>query len=289
MNENTPCPKEAKKVLKKSRIFRQRVLAWTCIGAAALLAAGVLLYLFVWSQPNQPNVPVNMVRMTPAPEQTTAPTPTPVPTTQPEPTRKPVVMQESFIDLYEQNSDVVAWLNVPGTIIDYPVVQTDNNTDYIKHDFYGEYSEAGTLFLDYHCDITNMYKAAHQIVYGHNMLNGTMLQALTKYADEAFFEQNRYINLNTLYGNYTFEVFAAYETPISFYYFETNFASREAWRDFIEVFVDKSVHKRDITLTEDDVVLTLSTCTNQHDNMRFVVHARLTNPELYDMVYEYIY
>jgi len=122
------------------------------------------------------------------------------------------------------------------------------------------------------------------------MKNGTMFQELTKYQDETFFNENRYININTLYGNYVYEVFAAYETPVSFYYLETNFASRDKWLDFITVFQEKSAFETDIVLTSSDVVITLSTCTNSHnDNLRFVVQARLTNPEEYDMVYDYMY
>jgi sortase B len=107
---------------------------------------------------------------------------------------------------------------------------------------------------------------------------------------ESFFMDNPYISIDTLYGNYTFEVFAAYETPISFNYINTEFEDRQEWFEFIQTLQEKSLFKRDIELTEDDVVLTLSTCTNKHiHSQRFVVNARLVNPELYDTEYTYIY
>lgn len=277
---------------KLMRWFTQnRVIAWLCIGGAAVLAVVLVLYITVWSMPNQPKAPEEMVVAsvaTPTPTQT--PCATPVKTTTPEPTPKPIVMQDSFKELYEQNEDIVGWIKIPNTLVDYPILQTDNNDLYMNHDFEKNKHDAGSIFLDFRCDFTNMYQAAHHIIYGHNMKNGTMFQGLTKYEDEEFFKENRYITIDTLYGNYQFEVFSVYETPISFYYLETYFGDREDWLEFIKVFQEKSMHESDIELKEDDVVITLSTCTNKHiDNLRFVVHARLVNPELYDTIYTYIY
>lgn len=280
---------------KKKKFVRwfihNRVLAWICIGSAVVLAAALVLYVTVWSMPNQPKAPDEMVVApvaTPSPLQT--PDETPIQTTKPEPTPKPMVMQDSFKELYAQNEDIVGWIKVPNTLVDYPILQTDDNEFYMDHDFDQNKHDAGSIFLDFRCDFTNMYQAAHQIIYGHNMKNGTMFQELTKYEDEEFFKENRYITIDTLYGNYQFEVFSVYETPISFYYLETYFGERADWLEFIKVFQEKSMHQSDAKLTEDDVVITLSTCTNKHiDNLRFVVHARLVNPEFYDTIYTYIY
>jgi sortase B len=157
-------------------------------------------------------------------------------------------------------------------------------------DFSKQYSYPGSIFVDHRCDFNNMFEAAHQVIYGHNMKNGTMFQQLTRYQDEAFFNENRYINVSTLYGDYVFEVFAAYETPITYYYLETSFPDRQKWLEFIKGFQVRSDFETDIVLSGKDVVLTLSTCTNRHDDdYRYVVQARLTNPERYDMVYDYIY
>ena len=283
--------KEAKKALSPEKQARRRVLLWISAGAAALMLAAAAFYLFVFTRPSQPEMPV----ASPQPElsehvQTQTPVPTPIKTTAPEPTLKPLVMQDTFKELYEQNDDIVGWIKVDNTDIDYPILQADDNAYYMDKDFYGEYSYPGSIFLDFRCDFNNMYQAAHQIIYGHNMKNGTMFQQLTKYRDEDFFNENRYINIDTLYGSYVFEVFAAYETPVSFNYLITDFTDREKWLEFIEVFRQKSDFETDIILTRSDVVLTLSTCTNSHeDNMRYVIHARLVNPEQYDMIYEYIY
>lgn len=203
---------------------------------------------------------------------------------------KPLVIQEKFKELYKKNKDFVGWITVDGTDVDYPVMQADDNEYYMQRNFDKEYFGAGSIFLDYRCDITNMFKSAHQIIYGHNMNNGSMFQTLTRYEDEQFFKDNRYIILNTIYGDYQFEIFSVHESPVSYYYINTDFNSSEEWLGFIEELQSKSMFETDIELTKDDVVLTLSTCTNRHDsNYRFVVHARLINPEEYDTEYTYIY
>lgn len=278
---------------KKSKQERKRFMIVGLIALAVIMLLIAALYFFVWSQPSQPKHPDEIVILTPTAlptEVVITPVQTPIATTQPVITPKPLVIQESFKELYEQNSDIVGWITVDNTDIDYPILQAEDNSFYMDKDFYKEYSYPGSIFLDFRCDFRNMYMSAHQIVYGHNMKNGTMFQQLTKYQDEEFFKENRYININTLYGNYVFEVFGAYETPISFYYLETGFEDKEDWLEFIKVFQEKSDFKTDIELSGKDVVLTLSTCTNRHDkNYRYVVHARLKDPEQYDMFYNYIY
>lgn len=276
-----------------SKEKRQKIITIGLISLAVVLLVFAALFVFVWRQPKQPKHPDEMSILTPTPDPTkdiSLPTPTAISTTEPVITPKPLIVQESFKDLYEENSDIVGWIQVDNTDIDYPIVQAEDNNFYMDKDFYKEHSYPGSIFLDFRCDFRNMYKSAHQIIYGHNMKNGTMFQQLTKYQDEEYFKENRYININTLYGNYVFEIFAAYETPISFYYLETEFADKDDWLEFIKVFQEKSDFETDIELSGDDVVITLSTCTNRHDkNYRYVVHARLTNPEQYDMVYDYIY
>ncbi len=282
---------KAKKALRPSRQTRNTVLFWTLLGGCIAVLAAALFFFFVFSRPSQPSMPEETAALEPTDQaQIQQPVRTPIATTEPEKTPKPLIMRDSFKELYEQNNDMVGWIRVENTDIDYPIVQADDNLYYMHKDFYKEYSYPGSIFLDFQCDFNNMYQAAHQIIYGHNMKNGTMFQQLTKYQDEDFFKENRYIKIETLYGIYVFEVFAAYETPVTFNYLVTDFSDREDWLEFIEVFQQKSDFETDIALSRSDVVLTLSTCTNSHkDNMRFVVHARLTNPELYDMQYEYIY
>ena len=274
----------ARKVLRSSRESRRKILFGVYLLLAAVLLTAAVLYVFVWRQPKQPDIPEDMIiaqTATSAPAPSPVPTaqPTPIATTEPDATPKPLVMQESFKELYEQNSDIVGWISVDNTDINYPIVQSIDNDFYMDKGFDKEYSYPGSIFLDFRSDIGDMFDPAHNIIYGHNMKNGTMFQQLTKYQDETFFDKNRYITINTLYGNYVFEVFAAYETPVSFYYLETNFANDQMWLDFITVFQEKSAFETDIVLDGSDIVITLSTCPNSHrDDMRFVVHARLIDP-----------
>ena len=216
---------------------------------------------------------------TPAPTVTLAPTLTPAPAetdppeTEPPETEPPgPVILPQFADLLAINPDVVAWINIPGTSIDYPVVQNDDNKYYLDHDIYGESSKAGTLFMDYRMTLNGDDR--HQIIYGHHLRDGSMFTDLMKYKDQSFFSENRYIYLDQLYTQETWEIFSAYVTSTEFYYIETRFADDEDWLDFIKLFQDKSKFDTDIVMSADDQVLTLSTCTYEFDDARFVVHAR---------------
>lgn len=119
----------------------------------------------------------------------------------PQETEAPVVEEveavyESPIDfaaLREVNPEIVAWLTIPGTVIDYPVVQTDNNETYLKMNFEGSPDSAGAIYLD--CDSEADLHGRHSIFYGHHMKNGSMFAEIVKFKEKDFFEENREIIL----------------------------------------------------------------------------------------------
>lgn len=98
-----------------------------------------------------------------------------------------------FEALRAVNPDTVAWLRIPGTDIDYPVVQTGDNEKYLNTDFEGNRSSAGAIFVD--CDSDDDLLGLHTLLYGHHMKNGSMFAQLEKFKDETFFEKNREILL----------------------------------------------------------------------------------------------
>ncbi|NCC47627.1 MAG: sortase, partial [Clostridia bacterium] len=102
---------------------------------------------------------------------------------------EPTEIQPQFRELLEINDDVIGWIIIPGTMIDYPVVQGDDNKWYLDHDLYGEEDKAGTVFMDYRMTLDG--KDRHQILYGHHLRQGTMFTDLMKYKNADFFQKNR--------------------------------------------------------------------------------------------------
>ena len=144
---------KAKKALRPSRQTRNTVLFWTLLGGCIAVLAVALFFFFVFSRPSQPSMPEETAALQPTDQaQIQQPVRTPIVTTEPEKTSKPLIMRDSFKELYEQNNDMVGWIRVENTDIDYPIVQADDNLYYMHKDFYKEYSYPGSIFLDFQCD-----------------------------------------------------------------------------------------------------------------------------------------
>lgn len=185
-------------------------------------------------------------------------------------------IRSGFDALLKQNENVVGWITVEGTQIDYPILQSDNNIDYLTENFYGDESRAGSVFLDFRNDITS--SNLNTVVYGHRMKDGSMFQHLTKFLDRDFFETHRTFEFDTLYNSYEAEVFAVYNTLTDFNYIQTDFSSGEEYKQLLLNIQEKSKFKSDVDLSEDDQIITLSTCDYELDQNdgRLVVHAKLT-------------
>lgn len=190
-----------------------------------------------------------------------------------------LTIQDNFLPLLEENEDTVGWVKIDTTQVDYPVVQSSDNLYYIDHDFHKEPAREGAIFLDNSCEIDDLFKQRHYVIYGHHMKDGSMFKALLKYKDAEYFHTNYLIEFDTLYGNYQWEVFSAYVTPTTFNYIDTTFLSDAAFLKFIRTCQGKSLHQNSIELKEDDVVLTLSTCCYDFEDARFVVQARLVKDD----------
>lgn len=186
---------------------------------------------------------------------------------------RPLFVRDEFASVLADNPDIVGRFSAPD--ITYLVTQTTDNKYYLTHGYDRQESRSGTIYLDYRCNIAMHELSGHYILYGHHMKNGTMFAPLVNYKDEAFFRQNRIIHFDTLYANHKWEVFSAYVTDTDFYFIETIFADGKEWLDFLHTIHDKSIFDTNITLTSEDVVLTLCTCTYEFEDARFVVHARL--------------
>ena len=172
-----------------------------------------------------------------------------------------------------QNSDTVAWLQVDSTNINYPVVQTINNTYYLNHTFSRNVSQIGWIFADYRVSFPDLGR--NTIIYGHNRLNGAMFGSIPKMRTQAWFQQsNHRIRLITTTKTYIFEVFSVYEIPEEVYYLQTKFTDDDAYLTFLNTLKRRSEFNFNVNLQATDKIITLSTCADGNVN-RQVVHARL--------------
>lgn len=184
-------------------------------------------------------------------------------------------IRSGFDGLLAENDDVVGWITVDGTKIDYPILQGDTNEKYLKHNFYGDESRAGSIFLDYRNNIDS--PGYNTIVYGHRMKDGSMFQHLTKFLDEDFFNEHRKFKLDTLYEQYEGEIFAVYKTVTDFNYIQTDFNNDSEFNLFLMEIMKRAEHKTDVDFDDTDKIITLSTCDEQLDVLdgRLVVQAKL--------------
>jgi sortase B len=176
--------------------------------------------------------------------------------------------------LREVNPEIIGWIRIPDTNIDYPVVQGDDNLYYLDHSWDRQKSRPGAIFMDYRNNPNGFKNASHTILYGHHMRDQSMFHNLILYKDEMFFKENPVILISDLYETHTFEIFSAYVTTTDFYYIETEFPTADEYLQFLELVRNKSHHNREITLSKQDHLLTLSTCTYESNDARFVIHAR---------------
>jgi len=196
--------------------------------------------------------------------------------------------------LHAVNEDVVGYIKISNTNIDYPVTQykgedleENGNAYYLDTDLYGNYLESGTIFMDYRDNFGNDESKQSQnlVLYGHNMLNGSKFATLHYYRqDETFFEENPIIEFSSNYKNYKYAIVAYFVTSGD--YGETNYGEEFAYWDmedlsdekdfdnYMRIVKDRSMISPDIDVAYGDQLLTLSTCFMDEDNSRFLVIAR---------------
>ena len=178
-------------------------------------------------------------------------------------------------ELKEKNKDTVGWINVNGTNINYPFVQTTDNDYYLSHDFNKKYNNAGWIFLDYR---NNIYNDQNVILYGHDRVNGTMFGPLKSILTNGWLNSNNHtIRLSTTKENTLWQVFSIYHIPTTSDYLYTNFNSDNEYIDFLNMINNRSMKDFNTEINEDNKILTLSTCYN--DDERIVIHAKLIKKE----------
>ncbi len=185
----------------------------------------------------------------------------------------------SLAPVIAANEDTVGWIRINDTVIDYVVVQGEDNDEYLHKGFYGEYNSAGTIFMDYRNEVGE--KRQNYIIYGHRMKDDSMFGELGEYLDYGFYQQHPSFTFITAEAEYECEIFAIYRCTTEVDYCQPAFASDEEMLDYIKDCKDLSEHKMAVEITADDTIITLSTCDYALDpNLgRLVVHAKLIEKE----------
>ncbi len=179
----------------------------------------------------------------------------------------------NFFELREENSDVVSWLTVDNTNINYPIVKTDNNDYYLNHNIKKSSDSNGWTFMDYRNN-PNM-SDDNTIFYGHNLFNKTSFGSISNlFTDKWFKKSNHSIIVTTDSGRYVYQIFSVYYSEPVVDYLQTNFLSKEHYLEFLNNLKSKSKFNFNVDLNEDDKIITLSTCTDDNTG-RKVVHAKL--------------
>ena len=177
-------------------------------------------------------------------------------------------------------SDVVGWLKFDEpAVIDYPIVQGDSNQTYLKHDWQGNYLNAGAIFLnkDNSPDFTDM----NSILYGHRMINGSMFGSLKKYGSQEFLDSYPYFYIYTPDGKKrTYEIFAYAQVTDGSGTYMQMFDTAEARMAYYEDIKNRAITKRDMELDEFDTTVTLSTCASRGYYERMVIIGKLIRIEV---------
>ena len=183
-------------------------------------------------------------------------------------------VQPTSRNLYLENSDMVGWIQIEGTSIDYPVMQTPADPNYyLKHDFEKHYTDYGCPFMQADCDA--LAPSDNLIIYGHNMKDGSMFADLAKYRSKDFWQTHK-----TALGSSAYEIFAVIHTTVQAddadafpFYWLVDAASPEEFADYVSACKAQALYDTGISAQYGDKLLTLSTCDNITDNGRWLVIA----------------
>ncbi|MDY6015884.1 MAG: class B sortase [Bacilli bacterium] len=178
----------------------------------------------------------------------------------------------NFDNLKKINSDVVGWIKVNGTNINYPFVQSKDNKYYLTHSFNKSYNNAGWVFLDYR---NNNINNRNTIIYAHGRTDKTMFGTLRKVLNNGWINNtnNYVIKISTEKENSLWQIFSIYHIPTTNDYLQTEFKDKREYQRFLNILKNRSNHNFNTSITSNDTILTLSTCYN--DSEKMVVHAKL--------------
>lgn len=279
---NNPNNENAKKPPMSDK--KKKIILISAIAALLLILIILVVSVFVLSNRNKPAETEPSTVETTTAETTEEPTEeTTEETTEPAPIDPE--MLPDMAELYSKNSDIIGWLKIDDTKMDYPVMHTPEDFQkYLHLNFDGNYSFEGLPFLRDECSMDP--ESDVLIIYGHNMNNGSMFRTVFNYRKEAYWEEHPIIQFTTLYEEREYEIVAAFYDRIyspssdvfKFYKF-TGAETEEEFDAAIQYFKDKAQYDTGVEAEFGDKLMTLITCSSHDRDGRFVVVARMIEPE----------
>lgn len=170
-----------------------------------------------------------------------------------------------FSVLKQENEDIVGWLYLEDSPINYPVVQSNDNDYYLRRLVNGEYNIAGSLFMDYR-NASNL-ENNNTIIYGHNMKNNTMFGSLQEYKSQDYYDNHKVMYYFTSEKNYIIELFTGYTISVESDIYDLSVIDSSK----LEEWISKSDFESNTKVTEEDKIITLSTCAYEYDGARYIV------------------
>lgn len=200
-------------------------------------------------------------------------------------TKKTTVTSETienpidFDKLQKECADIYAWITIPNTNVDYPIVQSPEGAEedyYLHRDTTGAYSFAGTIYTQKLN--TTTFQDPVTVIYGHSMLNKTMFGSLHSFSDPTFFDENQYFNIYTKGHILKYEIFAAHRFDNRLILAAFDVANEDVFQQYIDQMTNPAMfggNHRDVEVTTKDKIVVLSTCINEDRSERYLIQAKL--------------
>ena len=182
-------------------------------------------------------------------------------------------IEVDFATLREENPDVVGWIYLPDTEINYPLLYGQDNSRYTYISYNNTYSNSGSIFIDYRC--AGDMSGRNTIIYGHNMKSGKMFGGLKKLLEQDYFDDHNIFYIVTPVKTLKFQIFSVHKTERDSDSYSFDFESTAAFVDYIAAAIESSEVESDAAVTKSDTLVLLSTCTSTVWNERLVAHAVL--------------
>lgn len=244
---------------------------WILVFLAILMVGILSVLIFMPSKEDQPEPETEMterlVETTEALPESTAVT------TESESTEPLTEAYQSPIDfeeLWQSNEDVIAWIKIPGTNIDYPIVQTTDNDYYLHRDLYGNDSNHGTIYLDY--ESNQDFNGYNHILYGHNMKDGSMFKDVVKYKDPDFFKEHQRFEIYTPERTIYLKAVSCYYDQAKAIARKTSFSDPEAFQQYLKEMLSPCEYA-EIPEYPVDKLFILITCSYEIEDARTYLYA----------------